>query len=427
MKAYILYVGPYDGAAMKRWAAAVLVALAACSKKEPPKAPRGEAARKQLKELLPLANAYHELDRRLAALKRAAADAAVAGDDAKRRQLETQMPALAAEHGEALRKAKAAMQAAFDAAEEGLRASPNDADCLEVRAVIAIRLRGAEEEGVADLEKVAAALPSDPVRAATVRASMHRVRREYARARAAVAEAVRSGNPTALAEDGAAAFFLGEFETAAARLEEAAKRRGEIRGMMDLGDFESAHRAARDYLGFWREEQARRETEAKLDTLPRVRLETSKGSIVLELFEDDAPNTVANFVDLVDRQFYDGTKFHRVIAGFMAQGGDPLSKDDDPRNDGSGGPGYMIADELPEKHRRHFRGSLSMANRGPDTNGSQFFLTHVPTEHLNGKHTVFGRVMEGLEVLDALAAGDELKHAVVVRKRDHAYRPTPKE
>ncbi|MFN3484569.1 MAG: peptidylprolyl isomerase [Planctomycetota bacterium] len=148
-----------------------------------------------------------------------------------------------------------------------------------------------------------------------------------------------------------------------------------------------------------------------------MKLATSRGDIELELFENEAPNTVANFIELVDRKFYDGLTFHRVIPNFMAQGGCP-------RGDGSGDPGYRFKDELGPGHRLHFRGSLSMANSGPDTNGSQFFITHFPTEWLNGKHTVFGRVLKGQEVVDALQAGDKIVKAEVLRRRNHPYKVT---
>ena len=172
-------------------------------------------------------------------------------------------------------------------------------------------------------------------------------------------------------------------------------------------------------------EMAKRTAEEKADDLPRVKIETSKGTIVVELFENEAPNAVANFISLVEKHFYDGTVFHRVIPQFMAQGGDP-------KGTGSGGPGYSIACEceLPGA-RKHFLGSLSMAHAGKDTGGSQFFLTFRPTEHLDGKHTVFGRVIEGLDVLPKIQrtegpmAGlpDKIVKAEVIRKRDHAYEP----
>jgi len=135
--------------------------------------------------------------------------------------------------------------------------------------------------------------------------------------------------------------------------------------------------------------------------------ETSRGKIVCELFPKDAPNTVNNFVFLAREGFYNGTKFHRVIKDFMIQGGDP-------EGTGRGGPGYKFADELqPGKYKKHARGSLSMANAGPNTNGSQFFITHIVTDWLDGKHTVFGQVTTGQDVVDKIAQGDELKSVTI--------------
>ncbi len=122
--------------------------------------------------------------------------------------------------------------------------------------------------------------------------------------------------------------------------------------------------------------------------------ETTKGNIVIELYPDEAPQTVNSFVYLIRNHFYDGISFHRVIQDFMAQTGDPLGN-------GTGGPGYQFEDEFNE-HRHNKKGVVSMANRGPNTNGSQIFMTFAPTPHLDGKHTVFGQVVEGLEVLDKL-------------------------
>src|SRR5919199_3768192 len=131
-------------------------------------------------------------------------------------------------------------------------------------------------------------------------------------------------------------------------------------------------------------------------------LETSRGPIVAELFAKDAPATVNNFVFLARDGFYDGTVFHRVIANFMIQGGDPTGT-------GTGGPGYKFADEVKNNPHKHQVGSLSMANAGPNTNGSQFFITHVKTDWLNGKHTVFGQVRSGQDVVNAVKQGDTLK------------------
>ncbi len=129
--------------------------------------------------------------------------------------------------------------------------------------------------------------------------------------------------------------------------------------------------------------------------------DTDRGPIHVELFADKAPLTVANFVNLVQRRFYDGLSFHRVIADFMIQGGCP-------EGSGRGGPGYRFEDET-NNGVRHERGVLSMANAGPNTNGSQFFITHVATGWLDGKHTVFGKVTEGLDVVDAVRQGDKIK------------------
>jgi peptidyl-prolyl cis-trans isomerase B (cyclophilin B) len=140
-----------------------------------------------------------------------------------------------------------------------------------------------------------------------------------------------------------------------------------------------------------------------------VTLETSKGKIVCDLFPKDAPNTVNNFVFLAQEKFYDGTKFHRVIADFMIQGGDPTGT-------GSGGPGYRFGDEVKNNPRRHQVGSLSMANAGPNTNGSQFFITHIATQWLDGKHTVFGQVKDkaSQDVVNSIQQGDTIKSVSIV-------------
>ena len=139
-------------------------------------------------------------------------------------------------------------------------------------------------------------------------------------------------------------------------------------------------------------------------------METSQGRIVLDLFAREAPKTVNNFVFLARDKFYDGLKFHRVIANFMIQGGCP-------RGDGTGGPGYRFDDEVRDNPHRHDKpGVLSMANAGPNTNGSQFFITHVPTPWLDGRHTVFGQVREGQDVVNKIRVGDEIKAIVIEEK-----------
>ncbi|MHB9063065.1 MAG: peptidylprolyl isomerase [Pirellulaceae bacterium] len=194
------------------------------------------------------------------------------------------------------------------------------------------------------------------------------------------------------------------------------------------GDLQEMRRVVTEYVAYWEREQELRAKEAAADDLPRVKLTTNKGEIVLELFENEAPETVGNFVSLVEKGFYDGLTFHRVLYGFMAQGGCP-------EGDGSGGPGYVIYDEQQKPEaRKHFRGSLSMAKtNAPNSGGSQFFITFQPTPNLNGLHTVFGRVIEGMNVVDQLQRRqpdkedapdpDVIEKAEVVRKRNHEYLP----
>ena len=259
---------------------------------------------------------------------------------------------------------------------------------------------------------------------------------------AAVAAALRSDDPgraladaKAIADAGAAepdvmlmaataASILSRLDEATAWLDRAKDAGANTAQVAELAEAIAKSREKVDA------EVKRRAAEATADDLPRVKLETSAGDVVVELFEDDAPNTVANFLTLVEKGFYDGTPFHRVIGGFMAQGGDPTGS-------GAGGPGYAIACECEAPTaRKHFYGSLSMAHAGKDTGGSQFFLTFAPTEHLDGKHTVFGRVIEGFDTLPLIirtqdpegrtVAGiepDRIVKASMVRKRDHAYEP----
>jgi cyclophilin family peptidyl-prolyl cis-trans isomerase len=182
-----------------------------------------------------------------------------------------------------------------------------------------------------------------------------------------------------------------------------------------------------EYRDLWAKESAIRAAEAKANDLPRVKLTTSKGEITIELFENEAPQTVANFLSLVKKGFYNGSPFHRVLPEFMAQGGAKTEE-------GQGGPGYTIKCECyrPD-YRRHFRGTMSMAHAGRDTGSSQFFLTFIPTPHLNGVHTAFGRVIEGMEVLGDLQRrspdhqreppkADRIIKAEVVRDRGHEYK-----
>jgi len=135
-------------------------------------------------------------------------------------------------------------------------------------------------------------------------------------------------------------------------------------------------------------------------------IDTSKGTIVAELFDSEAPKTVANFEKLANSEFYDGTRFHRVIRDFMAQGGDPLSRDPNNPRVGSGGPGYKIKCETDRNTHKHVAGTLSMAHAGKDTGGSQFFICHAQQRHLDGVHTVFGQVTQGMDVVLRIERND---------------------
>ena len=221
---------------------------------------------------------------------------------------------------------------------------------------------------------------------------------------------------------GIAAFVTNDFPAAKKYLEQA-----EQEGVLsEIGHNYLA--LVPDYTRYWEEEQESRANDAKADDLPRVKVTTNKGEIVVELFENEAPQAVSNFVNLVEKGFYDDLTFHRVLEKFMAQGGCPLGV-------GTGGPGYNIYCECYEDgYRKHFRGTFSMAHSGRDTGGSQFFITFVPTSHLNGRHTAFGRVIEGMEVLAKIQRinpeeankpmPDKIVKMEVLRKREHDYQPT---
>lgn len=145
--------------------------------------------------------------------------------------------------------------------------------------------------------------------------------------------------------------------------------------------------------------------------MKKVKLETEKGTMLIELFEDDAPKTVENFVNLINKGFYDGLKFHRVIPNFVIQGGCP-------KGDGTGGPGYSINCELDGEKQFHDRGVLSMAHAGRNTGGSQFFICHsrANTAHLDRNHTVFGKVIENVDVVDKIQQGDKMLKLTVIEE-----------
>ncbi|MCZ6837416.1 MAG: peptidylprolyl isomerase, partial [Planctomycetota bacterium] len=191
-------------------------------------------------------------------------------------------------------------------------------------------------------------------------------------------------------------------------------------------DADSTLPLMKEYIAHWEAEQAIRTLEGSENDLPLAQIITPKGIIKIELFENQAPNTVANFILLADAKFYHGSTFHRVLPNFMSQGGDPNSKSGATGNLGDGNPGYFIPDEFGrEDARKHFSGSLSMAKQQdiPNTGGCQFFITHTPTTWLNDQHTVFGRVIEGLNVARNLEEGDRIEAVMILRKRDHDYVP----
>lgn len=236
---------------------------------------------------------------------------------------------------------------------------------------------------------------------------------------------IKSGNKTPGIHDAAtlAAFAVNDFAAAKKHLEATIENK-EPQRLSSRFTVEDLDKHIADY----NTELKIRAAEATKNDLPRVKLETTAGNVVIELFENEAPQAVGNFVSLVEKKYYDGLIFHRVLPGFMAQGGCPDGR-------GSGGPGYNIYCEChKDGFRKHFAGTLSMAHAGKDTGGSQFFLTFLPTPHLDGRHTAFGRVIEGLDVLSDLKRVDprrpsgvepsKIVKATVVRKRDHEYKPT---
>lgn len=216
-------------------------------------------------------------------------------------------------------------------------------------------------------------------------------------------------------------------------------------------------RDAQNLQKLWVAEQAQRQQDQKRGDLPQVKFtiehrkfaapadggsgaginNTGRGEVTLELFEDQAPATVSNFVHLVETGFYDGTSFYWAAAGQMVVGGDPNTKNDNPSDDGIGGPGYVIPDEFKLPNTRgHFRGTISTVQNGPNRAGSQFFISLIAAPEFNGNSTAFGRVIKGQEVLDQitegrtnrevgqfgkLIPGDLIVHAEIVRKRPHAY------
>ena len=323
----------------------------------------------------------------------------------------------------------------------------------------AVQIAEAREKLVAPLDRVIAARP-DLAMAYVVKGNILQelgdpvgAKAAYASALAAVPNLPEAAWATAVLD--IAAYSEGtettpsDYPAALARIAEEAKKRGgpsvaleAAEGVLRyrLGEFPAAIKLldpivahypvddelaskltfARKYGELFAQELGLREADAKKGDLPRAKIVTSKGPVVVELFEDDCPNSVANFLWLAKHRFYDGLRFHRVLPYFMVQGGDPYSPSGDPRL-GSGGPGYAIKTEA--SRRRPFRGMLAMANAGKDTEGSQFFVTTGTSAHLEGSFSIFGRVLEGQDVVDRIVRGDRIETVEIVRSREHEYRP----
>jgi len=366
------------------------------------------------KQLRPMVKRFQEADKR--------------GDAEEMAAIRREAEPLGKRHNALHEQAQALRKKIGDLAESALKKSPDDADVLEAR----VRLhadypagggQGGADDGLdqllADSEKLARLRPDDREAAARRACALRRSGRA-AEARALLATGARTAR--ASAEDGLAAYALDDYAAAVTALDEAARKADALPSAVAT-DVATTLESARERIPHWQKEQEFRGRDAGAN-VPQVKLVTSRGEITVELFEDDAPNAVANFVHLAESRFYDGTKFHHASPGGQVLGGDPNTKNDNPKDDGRGGPGWTIKDELEEgKYRRHFRGSLSMAIGAPDSGGSQFRLAMRSLEALDGRQTVFGRVLSGMDVVEKLTAGDVLQEAVVLRRRDHPYRP----
>lgn len=303
---------------------------------------------------------------------------------------------------------------------DGLLAeSPGDLQLRRMRAALRVD-RGRFQEGRADLRVILEAAPDDPV-ALTL---LGRCEEDHG----AVEQALRlyrqalAGEPSDERRARAALvlFRLNAFDEAQTLRNQVGKK-AELPAALQLEwDAWLAKPQLERLCQSWKAEAALRSAEAKKDDLPRVELRTERGRIVLELFEDQAPNTVASFVTLVEAKFFDGLTWHRVHP-FYVQSGDPSTRKG--ATSKKRGPGYRVTDELGKDARGHFRGSLALANEsGPNTGGSQFSVLLRPLADLNGRLTCFGRVLEGFEVVGKLQQGDRIHGAKVLRKRAHPYR-----
>jgi peptidyl-prolyl cis-trans isomerase B (cyclophilin B) len=363
-----------------------------------------DAVKKNIEKMM----TFGERDQKLREQLQAGSD-----DEERLKKLSKMREELGREYQDLRKATIKAMEEVIASASEALKTAPDDAGVLEVRSE-AYLIYQKNDLALPDLERLLKLKPDDGGELTLKVARVEHAVNRYEAAAANFEKVVRKDakNLEARMMLAICYFSIQRFDESVKLLQELLK--GEVTADI-RGKAAQFLEMAQKYVPFWKTEQEIRMREAKADDLPRVRLSTTKGDIDIELFENDAPNTVANFIELVRAKFYDGLKFHRVIPGFMAQGGDPTGS-------GAGGPGYRFKDEIKPESRLHFRGTLSMANAGPDTNGSQFFLTHLPTEWLNGKHTVFGRVIAGQDVVDSLSIGDAITKAEVVRKREHEYK-----
>ncbi len=387
---------------MVRIALVVLVAFAVQDPTPPTVSDKAKELLKELDTLRGMAGEVAAFQKQLEGMKDKYAAAMKANDQKTMDELKEEFAKVQAKFQEMRAKIPPAAQALDKKLDAEVKAAADDISLLGVRAQLK-ELLGKPADARADAEAFLAKAKG-PVDWILAVADVARRAKSLDVARKAVAPLVKD-HPSAAAIEGLIAFETNELEVAAKALDEALK----VKDKLTQDQRTEVERAA--------PEAAIRLKESKANDNPLVVISTTRGDIEAELFENQAPNTVANFIELAERKFFDGLKFHRVIPNFMIQGGDPAGN-------GSGGPGYNFADEVGNGYRKHFRGSLSMANAGPNTNGSQFFVTHLATIWLDGKHTVFGRVLKGLEVVDAVQQGDVIKSVTVTRKRDHEYKVT---
>lgn len=293
----------------------------------------------------------------------------------------------------------------------------DDPDLRRMRAALFVD-KGRFELALRDLARVLEADPADPV-ALTLRG---RCQEAQGQTEAALADYRRAlelaPSDERRARAGVAAFWLNQFSLAR-ELRDALEKPQALPAQLQLDlRWHLASPALESAQARWKREEGLRAADASRGDLPRVELVTSRGSVVLELFEDQAPNTVQNFVELVEKGFYEGLPWHRVQPLRLAASGLPREPGADPA-----GPGYAIEGEARlEGARDHFRGSVGCLIRGPDRRGgSQFYVLLRPDADLDRQCTVFGRVLSGLEVVSRLEEGDLIKSAKVTRKRDHPY------